>query len=85
MEGILTAYSPEERRLMTIRHHLFIRERDGGHTYDMTDAEASAAFPWLQDYWQTFGPFFSRPAGGESYGDGQGRLQPADSARVFWT
>ncbi|HXG53768.1 MAG TPA: hypothetical protein VNJ03_00165 [Vicinamibacterales bacterium] len=36
---------------MTVRHHLFIRERDGGHTYDMTDAQASAAFPWLQDYW----------------------------------
>lgn len=35
---------------MTVRHHLFIRERDGGHTYDMTDAQASAAFPWLQDY-----------------------------------
>jgi broad specificity phosphatase PhoE len=151
MEGLLAAYSPEERRRMTIRHHLFIRERDGGHTYDMTDAEASAAFPWLQDYWQTFGPFFSRPPGGESlaqvcervyaflrklarqtagkrvlivshagtmwcmryvlegwsyeeaarrfntepmpncavtsyrYDDGQGRLQLADSARVFWT
>jgi hypothetical protein len=32
----------------------------------MTDAEASAAFPWLQDYWSTFGPFFARPPGGES-------------------
>ena len=51
---------------MRVRHHLFIRERDGGHTYDMTDAEASTAFPWLQDYWATFGPFFSRPPGGES-------------------
>lgn len=65
-EGLLAAYSPEERERMTLRHHLFIRERDGGHTYDMTDAEASASFPWLQDYWNTFGPFFARPPGGES-------------------
>jgi 2,3-bisphosphoglycerate-dependent phosphoglycerate mutase len=65
-EAILSAYSPEERQLMHVRHHLFIRERDGGHAYDMTDAEATAAFPWLQDYWNTFGPFFARPPGGES-------------------
>ena len=66
MEQLLAAYPEAERAKMAIRHHLFIRERDGGHTYDMTDAEASAAFPWLQDYWSTFGPFFSRPPGGES-------------------
>lgn len=65
-EGLLSAWTPEERRQMPVRHHLFIRERDAGHTYDMTDAEASAAFPWLQDYWNTFGPFFARPPGGES-------------------
>jgi broad specificity phosphatase PhoE len=64
--GILGAYTGEERALMHVRHHLFIRERDGGHTYDMTDDEARAAFPWLQDYWSTFGPFFVRPPGGES-------------------
>jgi broad specificity phosphatase PhoE len=65
-EAILAAYSAEEQRQMRVRHHLFIRERDGGHAYDMTDAEATAAFPWLQDYWNTFGPFFARPPGGES-------------------
>ena len=65
-DEILSCYPDEERARMIVRHHLFIRERDGGHTYDMTDAEASAAFPWLQDYWNTFGPFFSRPPGGES-------------------
>jgi broad specificity phosphatase PhoE len=65
-EHLLAAYPAEERARMAVRHHLFIRERDGGHTYDMTDAEASAAFPWLQDYWSTFGPFFARPPGGES-------------------
>ena len=65
-DGILSAYPPEEREQMRVRHHLFIRERDGGHAYDMTDSEATTAFPWLQDYWNTFGPFFARPPGGES-------------------
>jgi 2,3-bisphosphoglycerate-dependent phosphoglycerate mutase len=64
--GLLEAYTPEERARMRVRHHLFIRERDQGHAYDMTDAEASAAFPWLHDYWNMFGPFFARPPGGES-------------------
>jgi len=63
---ILAAYPAGERSRMRIRHHLFIRERDGGHAYDMTDAEATLAFPWLQEYWNTFGPFFARPPGGES-------------------
>jgi broad specificity phosphatase PhoE len=65
-DGLLSAYSAEERASMIVRHHLFIRERDQGHAYDMTDAEASLAFPWLQDYWETHGPFFARPQGGES-------------------
>lgn len=64
--AILEAYDPAGREQMRVRHHLFIRERDQGHAYDMTDAEATAAFPWLQDYWNTFGPFFARPPGGES-------------------
>ena len=64
--GLVSAYTDEDRARMVVRHHLFVRERDAGHTYDMTDAEASAAFPWLQDYWSTFGPFFARPPGGES-------------------
>lgn len=65
-DGILAAYTDDERARMPVRHHLFVRERDGGHAYDMTDAEAQAAFPWLQEYWNTFGPFFARPPGGES-------------------
>ncbi len=65
-DGILAAYPADERERMRVRHHLFIRERDGGHAYDMTDAEATAAFPWLQESWNTFGPFFARPPGGES-------------------
>src|SRR3954464_7078419 len=69
LDEMLHAYSAEERARMVVRHHLFVRERDAGHAYDMTDAEAQAAFPWLQDYWNTFGPFFARPPGGESLAD----------------
>jgi broad specificity phosphatase PhoE len=65
-ESLLDAYPPDLRRKIRIRHHLFIRERDQGHAYDMTDAEAAAAFPWLHEYWTMFGPFFARPPGGES-------------------
>ena len=66
LEHMLEAYPADERARLVVRHHLFVRERDGGHTYDMTDAEAQAAFPWLQEYWTTFGSFFARPPGGES-------------------
>jgi 2,3-bisphosphoglycerate-dependent phosphoglycerate mutase len=52
-----------------VRHHLFLRERDTGYTYDMTTAEAERAFPWLQAYWNTYGPVFGRPPGGESLAD----------------
>lgn len=66
LENILTAYSDEERRQMKIRHDAFIRERDPGFTYDMTETEATKAFPWLQEYWDTYGGFFAYPPGGES-------------------
>jgi len=69
LEHMLEAYTAGERARMPVRHHLFVRERDAGHAYDMTDAEAQAAFPWLNDYWTTFGPFFARPPGGESLAD----------------
>src|SRR5687767_989135 len=65
-EGILAAYSEPERELMKVRMNLFIRERDPGFAYDMTRDEAETAFPWLHEYWQTFGGFMARPPGGES-------------------
>lgn len=64
--GILEAYPPDEAAQMLVRMNPSIRERDNGYTYDMTTAEAESAFPWLQAYWDTFGPWFSRPPGGES-------------------
>lgn len=66
MRGALTAYTEEERERMQIRRNLFIRERDPGHTYDMTEEEAEAAFPYLREYWKTQGGFFAQPPGGES-------------------
>lgn len=59
----------------TVRESIFLRERDAGYTFNMTAAEAEAAFPWLQEYWQTVGPFYARPPGGESLADVAGRVQ----------
>jgi 2,3-bisphosphoglycerate-dependent phosphoglycerate mutase len=69
LEHLLAGYPADERSAMCVRHHLFLRERDTGFTFDMTTAEAEAAFPWLQDYWNTYGPIFGRPPGGESLAD----------------
>src|SRR5579872_1430845 len=49
-EHILSAYSPEERAKIEVRHNPFIRERDPGYTYEMTTEEAEAAFPWLREH-----------------------------------
>jgi broad specificity phosphatase PhoE len=68
-QALLAAYSEQERTGLQIETDFYIRERDPGYTYDMTEAEAMAAFPWLGEYWQTFGGFFSRPPGGESLAD----------------
>jgi probable phosphoglycerate mutase len=68
-EGILAAYPAEEREQMKSRMNIFIRERDPGFTYDMTQDEAETAFPWLNEYWRTFGGFMARPPGGESLAD----------------
>jgi hypothetical protein len=51
VEHLLAAYPEEERKSMRVRHHLFLRERDAGWTYDMNTTEAETAFPWLHDYW----------------------------------
>jgi broad specificity phosphatase PhoE len=74
-DGLLAAYPTEERDRMPLDMNLFIRERDSGFAYDMTEAEAEAAFPWLAEYWQTFGAFMARPPGGESLADVVGRVR----------
>jgi broad specificity phosphatase PhoE len=70
----LEAYSPEEREKIQVRKNPFLRERDAGYTYDMTEEEAERFFPWLKEYWKTTGGFFARPPGGESLADVIGRL-----------
>jgi 2,3-bisphosphoglycerate-dependent phosphoglycerate mutase len=66
LDQMLMAYPEAERSQIKVRMNQFIRERDPGHAYDMTKDEAEKAFPWLQEYWQTFGGFFAQPPGGES-------------------
>lgn len=68
-EHMVQAFSPDDRARLQVRHNLFLREREPGFAYDMTTAEAEAAFPWLQEHWDTFGRFFARPPGGESLAD----------------
>lgn len=69
LDCILKAYSQEELDQIRIRMNPFIRERDPGFAYDMTTEEAEMHFPYLKEYWQTFGGFFARPPGGESLAD----------------
>ncbi len=74
--GILEAFSPLVRALVPVRHHLALRERESGYTYDMTLSEVESAFPWFQRYRRTTGLFFSRPPGGESHSDVVDRVAP---------
>jgi len=73
-DGILQAYSDAEKAEMKVRQNSFIRERDPGFAYDMTTEETEAAFPWLGEYWKTFGGFMARPPGGESLADVTNRV-----------
>jgi broad specificity phosphatase PhoE len=68
-EGNLKAYPAHVLADMKLRENLFLRERDAGYTYDMTQQEADAAFPWLKEYWKTHGGFIARPPGGQSLAD----------------
>ena len=73
-EAILSSYSAEERDRINVRMNAFVRERDAGYAYDMTQEEAEATFPWLQEHWATFGGYFARPPGGESLSDVSDRV-----------
>lgn len=66
LDAFLEAYTSTELVSMKRRRNPFIRERDPGHTYDMTTKEAETAFPYLAEYWKTFGGYMATPPGGES-------------------
>lgn len=66
LNKILEAYTTEEQDAIKKRMNAFISERHPGFAYDMTEEEAEKHFPFLQEYWDTFGGFFATPIGGES-------------------
>lgn len=66
VDEILKNYTSLEIERMKIRTSTFIRERDAGYAYDMTEEEAKLNFPWMEEYWKTFGGYFAVPPGGES-------------------
>ena len=66
LDDILAAWPTQERESIQVRMNPFIRERCPGYAYDMTTAEAHAAFPWLEEYWTTMGGYLAQPPGGES-------------------
>jgi broad specificity phosphatase PhoE len=66
LENVLKMFPDKEREKTKVRMNFLIRERHAGYTYDMTTKEAEATFPYLKDYWATFGPFSAQPPGGES-------------------
>ncbi len=65
-DGVLEAYTSEERLRMQMRQNPFLRERDPGYTYNMTEEEVERWFPYLKPYWNIFGGFLATPPGGES-------------------
>lgn len=75
-EEILRAYPDDSlTKKCPIRQDFLIRERDPGFVYDMTVEEIERAYPWLGEYWQTFGRFFGKAPGGESLVQVAGRVR----------
>ncbi|HBM45430.1 MAG: hypothetical protein UR85_C0011G0024 [Candidatus Nomurabacteria bacterium GW2011_GWF2_35_66] len=68
-EEIMRAYSSEELAKTKIRSSHLIREREPGYAYNMTQEDVNKFFPYLDPYWKKYGPFYSRPPGGESQTD----------------
>lgn len=66
LDYVLEAYSPGAREAIEREHNMLIREREGGYTYCMTGSESETCFPWLDRYWKSYAPIFSKPVGGES-------------------
>ena len=65
-DNVLAVYSPEELARIKLRTNHLIHERLAGYVYDMNDDEVKKHFPWFDDHWNTFGPFYATPPGGQS-------------------
>jgi len=65
-DGLVTAYTDDERAAMKLRTDYGLRERDGGYTHGMTTEEVDQHFPWFKEHWDRVGYFYTRPPGGES-------------------
>lgn len=76
VEGILTAYDGLVDK-PKIAQDFLIRERDQGFVYDMHNEQIEDEFPWLREYWKTFGRFFGKAPGSENL------AQVAQRARYF--
>jgi len=66
LDHILDAYPEEERKLIKRQRDISLRERETGYSYCLSRPEADQHFPWMREYWKTFGPVFAKPVGGES-------------------
>lgn len=77
MEGVLKAYSAEEKARMIIQMNYLINEKNVGHTYNMTEEEIKKYFPYLQKCYQESSRFFFQPPGGESL------MQVAQRVQLF--
>lgn len=69
LDGLLSAFPPDQQQASKRRTHLFLRERDPGYTHWMTSAEVDRHFPWYRDYATRVGPFYAVPPGGQSIAD----------------
>lgn len=66
-EDVLKAYSEEERKKIKIREHARLRERESGYKFFMAEGQMDKLMPYYRGYFNTVGPFFASPPGGESH------------------
>lgn len=55
-----------KKKEVVVKHNHLLRERDPGYGFEMTEEESQTFFPYLKQYWELEGKWFSTPPGGES-------------------
>ncbi|MDE1970591.1 MAG: histidine phosphatase family protein [Patescibacteria group bacterium] len=66
LDGILAAYTSEERAKIKRRESHLIRERDSGYAATMYVEDVKKILPDYRNYWHVMGKFYPWPLGGES-------------------